>query len=274
MERALSRRVRSRRTAFDLRSQLVAFRRAKSPALQHADTGAANSSANCSTVSASAPEARRRRNAFMREVAAIIWRRVTTRASPYGVRKAACRPVPRIAGLFRRFWRHAVACERQRLRTAERRSQLRERVTRPSGSDPDLCCRSSPSDPCAAADTGGLSRRVPSRVVLGLATELHGSGTTGIGAGAKISSCRCHRIVLLPSACSRRWGRRDLCRVDHVGRVGRRLRALPGPEDDRAGRDEEGREHRIGIRGVIKSVCKSTNGWKRAGGELVAGQPL
>jgi len=37
----------------------------KAPDWQHADTGAANSSANCSTVSASAPEARRRRKAFI-----------------------------------------------------------------------------------------------------------------------------------------------------------------------------------------------------------------
>jgi len=42
-----------------------------------------------------------------------LWRAFTTRASPYGVRKAACRPVPRVAGLFRHFWRHAVAHARR-----------------------------------------------------------------------------------------------------------------------------------------------------------------
>jgi hypothetical protein len=47
-----------------------------------------------------------------------LWRTVTTRASPYGVRKAACRPVPRVAGLFRHFWRHAVAHARRRRPTA------------------------------------------------------------------------------------------------------------------------------------------------------------
>lgn len=117
---ALSRRMRSGRTALHVvldprgfirraeRSRVAARRhgrREQQRELQHGQRKRARGEATAEQVH----ELKRSRP---------FCRTLTTHASPYGVRKAACRPVPRIAGLFRRFWRHAVACERRRSQTA------------------------------------------------------------------------------------------------------------------------------------------------------------
>ena len=114
------------------------------PGRQHADTGTANTSANCSAISVSAPEARRRRKTLIR-VEAIIRAEGLRRAQALtgSVRRHAVRfpDLPDYSGVSGVMPSPASVAENQ-LQDAFPKS--RTRITLPCGSDPDPWCSSNP----------------------------------------------------------------------------------------------------------------------------------
>ena len=209
------------------------------PGRQHADSGTANTSANCSAISVSAPEARRRRKTLIR-VDAIIWAEGLRRAQALtgSVRRHAVRfpDLPDYSGVSG-VMPSLASVATDRLQESFPNSRGSDnRIRLPCGSDPDLCCSSSPwgrgRPPTARTRPRDPGRR-RSRSRAGTASSRRSPGR------CKASD----RLVRAPSAVVP--GRR-FRRVNHMARVPRRLGIAPGVEHDRPGREKESAENQIG----------------------------